>query len=76
MQVVATDIPGGRVPVRETGMGKLAHPGDYRSLGTALTEVIDRREQYVKPRALIEQTFSFKETVDRYEEQFRRYAKR
>jgi glycosyltransferase involved in cell wall biosynthesis len=74
--VVATDIPGGRVPVRETGMGKLAHPGDYRSLGAALTDVLDGREQFVKPRAQIEQTFSFEETVDRYEEQFRRYAKR
>src|SRR5262249_15538224 len=74
--VVATDIPGGRVPVRETGMGKLAHPGDYQSLGAALVDVLDHPEKYLKPRAKIEQTFSFKETVDRYEEQFRNYAKR
>jgi glycosyltransferase involved in cell wall biosynthesis len=74
--VVATDIPGGRVPVRETGMGKLAHPGDYRSLGAALVDVLDHPEQYRKPRAQIEQTFSFEETVDRYEEQFRIYAQR
>ncbi|HVU14487.1 MAG TPA: glycosyltransferase family 4 protein [Phototrophicaceae bacterium] len=74
--VVATDIPGGRVPVRETGMGKLAISGDAQSLGDALTEVLDHPEQYRKPRAWIEQIFSFKETVDCYEQQFRTYAKR
>lgn len=73
--VVMTDIPGGRVPVRETGMGKLARQGDWRSIGEALVEVISNRETYVKPRAFIEQIFSFQETVDCYESQLRAYAK-
>jgi glycosyltransferase involved in cell wall biosynthesis len=73
--VVMTDIPGGRVPVRETGMGKLARQGDWRSIGEALVEVISNREAYVKPRAFIEQIFSFQETVDCYESQLRAYAK-
>ncbi len=73
--VVMTDIPGGRVPVRETGMGKLARQGDWRSIGEALVEVIDNPEAFRKPREQIEQIFSFKETVDRYEQQFRAYAK-
>lgn len=74
--VVMTDIPGGRVPVRETGMGKLARQGDWQSIGAALTEVIQHRASYVKPREQIEQIFSFQETVDCYESQFRLYAKR
>jgi glycosyltransferase involved in cell wall biosynthesis len=73
--VVMTDIPGGRVPVRETGMGKLARQGDWRSIGEALVEVISNRDAYVKPRAFIEQIFSFQETVDCYESQLRAYAK-
>lgn len=73
--VVATDIPGGRVPVRETGMGKLARPGDWQSVGAALVDVLDALEQFRKPRAEIERKFSFQETIDRYEEQFRKYAK-
>ncbi len=73
--VVMTDIPGGRVPVRETGMGKLAKQGDYRSIGAALVDVLDHPEQYHKPREFIESVFSFQETVDRYEQQFRTYAK-
>ncbi|MDZ4766276.1 MAG: glycosyltransferase family 4 protein [Chloroflexota bacterium] len=73
--VVMTDIPGGRVPVRETGMGRLAHPGDAESIGAALVEVLDHLEQYRKPRTDIEQVFSFQQTVDQYEQHFRRYAR-
>lgn len=74
--VVATDIPGGRVPVRETGMGRLARKGDWQSIGEELVEVLSHRNAYRKPRALIEQKFSFQETVDCYEQQFRSYAQR
>jgi glycosyltransferase involved in cell wall biosynthesis len=73
--VVMTDIPGGRVPVRETGMGRLAKVGDWQSVGEALVEVIRNREQYVKPRAFIESVFSFQRTVDQYEAIFREYAR-
>jgi glycosyltransferase involved in cell wall biosynthesis len=72
--VVATDIPGGRVPVLETGMGKLARAGDWQAIGEALVDVLDQPEQYRKPREDIERKFSFQETVDCYEEQFRKYA--
>jgi glycosyltransferase involved in cell wall biosynthesis len=73
--VVMTDTPGGRVPVQVTGMGKLAKTGDARSIGEALVEVIRNRDQYVRPRAFIEQTFSFQETVDQYEALLRQYAR-
>lgn len=72
--VVMTNTPGGRVPVQVTGMGKLAQAGDWRSIGEALLEVLDQPDQYRKPRALIEQIFSFKETVDRYEQFFYAHA--
>lgn len=68
--VVMTDIPGGRVPVTVSGMGKLAEQGNWRAIGEALVEVIANREQYVRPRAYIESCFSFEETVDRYEKIF------
>jgi hypothetical protein len=57
-------------------MGKLATVGDWRSIGEALVEVIRNRDQYVRPREAIEQTFSFEETVDRYEAIFREYARK
>lgn len=74
--VVMTDIPGGRVPVQVTGMGKLAKQGDWRSIGEALVDVLDNPAQYTKSRAQIEQDFSFQETVDRYEKHFRNHAVR
>jgi len=73
--VVMTDTPGGRVPVMVTGMGKLAKAGDWRSIGEAIVEVLDSPEQYRRPRAEIEQAFSFTETVDRYERILREYAR-
>lgn len=74
--VVMTDIPGGRVPVTATGMGRLARAGDWRSIGEALVEVLQNREQYVKSREFVEETFSFQETVDRYERLFTEHARR
>lgn len=74
--VVMTDTPGGRVPVSVTGMGKLSKAGDWRSIGEALVEVIRQREQYVKPRSVIESVFSFQQTVDVYERLFAEHARR
>jgi glycosyltransferase involved in cell wall biosynthesis len=73
--VVMTDTPGGRVPVQVTGMGKLATAGDWRSIGEALVEVLKHRDQYMRSREYIEESFSFTETVDRYERIFRDYAR-
>ena len=74
--VVMTDIPGGRVPVTRSGMGKLADAGDWRSIGEALVEVLHNKAHYQKPREFIEQMFSFKETVDGYERLFHDHARR
>ena len=72
--VVMTNTPGGRVPVTVTGMGKLATAGDWQSIGEALVDVIQKREQYVKSRDVIEDIFSFQRTVDAYESVFRQYV--
>jgi glycosyltransferase involved in cell wall biosynthesis len=74
--VVMTNTPGGRVPVQVTGMGKLAEVGSWQSIGKAIVEVLENREQYVYPRNHIEACFSFKDTVDAYEAIFREYAKK
>lgn len=73
--VVMTDIPGGRVPVTVTGMGKLAKQGDWRSIGEALVEVIEDHTAYARTRTQIEEVFSFTRTVDSYETIFRKYAR-
>jgi len=74
--MIMTDIAGGRVPVTVTGMGKLAKQGDWQSIGEATIEVLDNLDSYVKSREVIEQCFSFEETVNRYEQVFREHARR
>lgn len=73
--MVMTDIPGGRVPVQVTGMGKLAKQGDAESIGYAVVDILDNPEHYHKSRQDIQACFSFEETVNRYEQIFRDYAR-
>lgn len=73
--MVMTDIPGGRVPVRVTGMGKLAKQGDAKSIGHAVVNILDNPEKYHKSREEIQACFSFEETVNRYEQIFRDHAR-
>jgi len=67
---VATDIPGLRVPVRMTGMGRLVRPQDERALAEGLVEVLTNRERYVKSREEIRAIFDLEKTVDVYERLF------
>ncbi len=72
--VVMTNTPGGRVPVQVTGMGKLVPPGDVQAIGAAIVDIIDQPDAYRRTREQIAETFSFEETVDRYERIFRENA--
>ena len=73
--VVMTDIAGGRVAVTVTGMGKLAKPGDWKSIGETTLEVLDDPGRYTKPRDFIRGIFSFEECVSRYESILYEFAK-
>jgi glycosyltransferase involved in cell wall biosynthesis len=68
--VIMTDTPGGRVPVRETGMGLIVPRGDSKAMGEAVIEIAGNRDKYVKTREHIAACFSFEETVNRYERHF------
>lgn len=73
--MVMTDIPGGRVPVQVTGMGKLAQQGNAASIGQAVLDILNDPGQYQKSRELIGNCFSFKQTIDTYETLFLQYAR-
>jgi len=73
--VVATDIPGARVPVRETGMGTLVPAGDAESLAAAIIGVVSDRQRFVRPRDEVARVFSLEATLDRYEEVLRDAAR-
>ncbi|MEO1439131.1 MAG: glycosyltransferase family 4 protein [Chloroflexota bacterium] len=74
--VMMTNIPGGRVPVQVTGMGRLAESGDHVSMGQAILEILENPAQFQHTRQQIEDCFSFEETVNQYEKFFHEYANR
>jgi len=65
--VVASDLPGMRVPVESTQMGLLCPPGDVPALAEAIVEVLENRNKYVKPRELVAEHFSVSNTAELYE---------
>jgi glycosyltransferase involved in cell wall biosynthesis len=67
---VASDLPGVRQPVRQTGMGKVVPVGDSESLAEAVIEVLGNRAAYVRPRHEIAARFSTVRTADDYEALF------
>jgi glycosyltransferase involved in cell wall biosynthesis len=73
--MVMTDIPGGRVPVTVTGMGKLAEQGNAHSIGQAVVDILNEPQKFHKSREYIANCFSFKQTVDTYESLFLKYAR-
>jgi glycosyltransferase involved in cell wall biosynthesis len=74
--VVASDIPGGRVPVGESGMGRLFRPGDAADLAGAVAEVVGHRALFVRPAAEIRRRYDLERSLDRYEEAFGELAGR
>jgi glycosyltransferase involved in cell wall biosynthesis len=68
--VVASGLAGVREVVRTTGMGEVSPPGDPEALAGAVARVLERRSEYVQPRADIERIYDLSRTVEAYEELF------
>ncbi len=65
--VVATNLPGVRVPVQKTGMGEIVPPKNSSALAKATTNVLLNKEAYLKGQNLVQQEFSLAVTVKAYE---------
>lgn len=68
--VVASNLPGVRVPTRVTGMGETVPIRNEVALAEAIVRVIRNRAQYLRPREEIERAFSLETTQKLYEELF------
>ncbi len=64
--VVTSDIPGARVPIRDTGFGKLAVSGDPGALALAITEVLSDPERYRPRPRTVRATFDCAKTLAEY----------
>lgn len=67
---VATDMPGPRQPILQTGMGKLFRLGNPDSLAESLIEVLDAPKSFVKDVPAITKRYSPKTIAGEYEEIF------
>lgn len=56
--VVATNLPGVRVPIRLTKMGKVVPVGKPRPLAKAIIQVVKNREELRKRKLVAQKTFS------------------
>lgn len=68
---VASDLPGVRCAVRETGMGKIVPPRDSKSLARAIIEVLDQPENFAGDVASIQQRYSSETVARQYEAIFK-----
>lgn len=64
---VASDLPGVRQPVMQTGMGLVAPIGNSYALADCILHILRERSRYVRPRAEIAARFSTERTAEEYE---------
>jgi hypothetical protein len=68
--VVASNLPGVRMPVRMTGMGEIAPIGDSAGLADSVLRILRNPGQYRKPHSAIAATFDIEQTLAAYEQMF------
>ncbi len=68
--VVATNLPGVRIPVKMTGMGRIIPPADATALAEAIGEILDAPEQYRGDAQAIAGRFSPEQIAEQYEALF------
>lgn len=66
--VVASDLPGVRQPVSQTGMGELVAAADAGALAQGIKKVLRNPGQYDRPRSDIEALFSQQVIAEKYED--------
>ncbi len=69
---VASDLPGVRQPIQQTGMGEVVPIGDSRALADAIVRVVGSKDTYVRPRDQIAARWSVARTAAGYEDLFER----
>lgn len=65
--VAVSDLPGVRVPVQKTGMGKIVPIKNAQALGKAIIEIIKHKKTFIKNKEEIKEEFSFEKTIRFYE---------
>jgi glycosyltransferase involved in cell wall biosynthesis len=73
---IASNLPGVRQPVMQTGMGLVAPIGNSYALADSLLHLLGDKERYVRPREEIAARFSTERTAADYEALFAELQRR
>jgi glycosyltransferase involved in cell wall biosynthesis len=71
--VVATDLPGARIPVTLTKMGIVVPAKNELALANAIITIIKNNQKYKVSKQKIKKIFDFNKTVNEYEKIFKTY---
>lgn len=63
--VIASNLPGVRIPVKKTGMGLIVEPKNPKALAEAIVKICQEPQLY-QPRISVAQAFSFPDTLAQY----------
>ena len=69
---IASDLPGVRQPVLQSGMGEVVPVGDSGALAEAIIKVMGNKADYVRPREEIAERWNTERTAAGYEALFER----
>ncbi len=70
--VIASDLPGIRQPVMQTGMGQVFPPGDSQALADAIAHMLSAPEEYRSEPAELNRRFGSTQVAGEYEALFHR----
>jgi glycosyltransferase involved in cell wall biosynthesis len=73
--VVASDIPGARVVVRETGFGRLSPPHNPSALAQTIIETLRDLDRYRPQRAAVRAIFDPNRSLEQYEDLMERVVR-
>jgi len=73
--VIASDLPGVRVPVKRTGMGIIIKIRDEQALARAIVSIFKNKKKYFINKQNIVKEFNMHDTVRSYENLIKKYAK-
>lgn len=65
--VVASNLPGVRVPIQVTGMGKIVPVADSQALAQAIIEIVNNKSKFIKSKKMIAQQFSLENSIKFYD---------
>lgn len=68
--VIASNLPGVRVPIKLTGMGEIVPIRNGQAIAEATIKILRNKKKYIKPKTKIKKIFSFQETINAYEKLF------